>query len=291
MGSPSRVRSFLELIKFEHTIFALPFAYLGMLAAAGGWPGWGTFLWITVAMAAARTVGMGANRIIDRWIDARNPRTAARPLVTGAISPMTAWAGTIVAALVLAFAAWQLGPLPLRLLPGAYAFLILYSFTKRWTLLSHLLLGMTDALAPLGAWAAVRGSLTLPSDLPAWVLYVVVTLWIGGFDLIYAIQDIDVDRRDGLHSFPARYGIRAALRLSAVAHALVTVLLVLLGLQLHLSAPYWIGLAASAGLLAYEHAIVRPDDLSRLNLAFFDVNGIISVTLFAGTLLATLLPS
>jgi len=291
MGSLSRIRSFLELIKFEHTIFALPFAYLGMLLAARGWPGLCAFLWITVAMAAARTVGMGANRLTDRWIDARNPRTADRPLATGAISPATAWAGTLLAALILALAAWQLGPLPFRLLPGAYVFLILYAFTKRWTLLSHLMLGMTDALAPLGAWAAVRGSLAQPSDLPAWVLYVVVTLWIGGFDLIYAIQDIDVDRRDGLHSFPARYGIAAALRLSAVAHALVTVLLVLLGLLLGLGAPYWIGLALSAALLAYEHAIVRPDDLSRLNIAFFNVNGVISVILFLGTLLATLLPA
>jgi 4-hydroxybenzoate polyprenyltransferase len=291
MGTLSRIRSFLDLIKFEHTIFALPFAYLGMVLAAAGWPDLRTFVWVTVAMAAARTVGMGANRLTDRWIDARNPRTAQRPLITGAVSPDTAWAGTIVAALVLAIAAWQLGPLPWRLLPGAYLFLILYAFTKRWTLLSHLMLGMTDALAPLGAWAAVRGSLTQPTDLPAWVLYMVVTLWIGGFDLIYAIQDIEVDRRDGLHSFPARYGIAAALRLSAVAHALVTVLLFLLGLLLRLGAPYWVGLALSAALLAYEHAIVRPNDLSRLNVAFFDVNGIISVTLFAGTLLATLVPA
>jgi 4-hydroxybenzoate polyprenyltransferase len=291
MGSLSRVRAFLDLIKFEHTVFALPFAYLGMVLAADGWPDLRTFLWITIAMAAARTLGMGANRLTDRWIDSRNPRTAHRPLVTGAMSPTTAWAGTILAALVLALAAWQLGPLPFRLLPGAYVFLILYAFTKRWTLFSHLMLGMTDALAPLGAWAAMRGSLTQPSDLPAWVLYIVVTLWIGGFDLIYAIQDIEVDRRDGLHSFPARYGVAAALRLSAVAHALVTVLLVLLGLLLRLSAPYWIGLAVTAALLAYEHAIVWPDDLSRLNVAFFNVNGIISVTLFAGALLATLLPA
>lgn len=291
MGSLSRIRSFLDLIKFEHTIFALPFAYLGMVLAAGGWPDLRTFLWITVAMAAARTLGMGANRLTDRRIDARNPRTASRPLVTRAISPATAWAGTILAALILAVAAWQLGPLPFRLLPGAYVFLILYAFTKRWTLFSHLMLGMTDALAPLGAWAAVRGSLTQPSDLPAWVLFTAVTLWIGGFDLIYAIQDIEADRRDGLHSFPARYGIAAALRLSAVAHALVTILLVLLGLLLHLSTSYWVGLAASAALLAYEHAIVRPNDLSRLNMAFFNVNGVISVTLFAGTLLATLLPA
>lgn len=291
MASVSRVRSFLELIKFEHTIFALPFAYLGMLLAAGGWPGWPTVLWITVAMAAARTVGMSTNRLIDRELDARNPRTASRPLITGAISPTTALVGTLVAALILAFAAWQLGPLPWRLLPGAYLFLLAYPFTKRWTVLSHLLLGMTDALAPLGAWAAVRGSLLQPSDAPAWMLFAIVTFWIAGFDLIYAIQDIEVDRREGLHSFPARHGVAAALRVSAAVHALVTVLLVLLGWLLHLSGPYWIGLAASASLLAYEHAIVRPQDLSRLNVAFFNVNGVISVTLFAGVLLATLLPA
>jgi len=285
MRIAAHARAFLDLIKFEHTVFALPFAYMGMVLASGGLPDGRTFLWITIAMAAARTVGMGANRIADRWIDARNPRTADRPLVTGTISPATAWAGTLAAAALLAFSAWILGPLPFRLLPGAYAFLLLYPFTKRFTILSHLMLGMTDALAPLGAWAAVRGSLTSPADAPAWLLFAVVTLWIGGFDLIYAIQDIDVDRREGLRSIPARFGVRAALRLSAVSHALMTVLLAAL---LPLGWIYALGYAVTAALLAYEHALVRVDDLSRLNLAFFNVNGIISLTLFAGTLLATL---
>jgi 4-hydroxybenzoate polyprenyltransferase len=287
MGILSRIRAFLELIKFEHTVFALPFAYMGMVLAAGGLPDVRTFVWITIAMAAARTLGMGANRLADRWIDARNPRTANRPLVTGTISPATAWAGTLAAALVLALAAYQLGPLPFRLLPGAYVFLVFYPYTKRFSILSHLLLGMADALAPLGAWAAVRGSLTQPTDLPAWLLFVVVTLWIGGFDLIYAIQDINVDRSERLYSVPAKYGVRAALRLSAAAHALMTLLLAVL---LPLGWTYALGFALTAVLLAYEHAIVRPDDLSRLNLAFFNVNGVISLTLFAGTLLATLLP-
>ena len=287
MSILARGRDFLDLIKFEHTVFALPFAYMGMVLAAGGLPDVRTFLWITVAMAAARTLGMGANRLADRWIDARNPRTANRPLVTGAISPATAWAGTLAAALILALAAYQLGPLPFRLLPGAYALLVLYPFSKRLTVFSHLMLGMTDALAPLGAWAAVRGSITQPSDLPAWLLFVVVTLWIGGFDLMYALQDIDVDRRDGLYSVPAKYGVRAALRLSAAAHALMTLLLAVL---LPLGWPYALGFALTAALLAYEHAIVRTDDQSRLNLAFFNVNGVISLTLFAGTLLATLVP-
>jgi 4-hydroxybenzoate polyprenyltransferase len=283
-----RVRVFLELIKFEHTVFALPFAYLGMLLAAGGWPTWPQFFWITVAMAAARTLGMGANRLADRWIDARNPRTASRPLVTGAIEPRTVWAGCTLSAVVLALAAFMLGPLPFRLLPGAYLFLIGYPFTKRFTLATHLLLGATDGLAPLGAWAAVRGSLFALSDLPGWILFGIVTLWIGGFDLIYACQDVEVDRRDGLYSIPARFGLPVALRLSAVSHALTTVLLVALGLLMSLAWPYWLGVGLAAVLLAYEHAIVRPGDLTRLDIAFFNVNGVISLALFAATLSAVL---
>ncbi|MEW5869690.1 MAG: UbiA-like polyprenyltransferase [Chloroflexota bacterium] len=279
-------RDFLELIKFEHTLFALPFAYLGMLLAASGWPGWRLFLWITLAMAAARTVAMGFNRLADRHIDARNPRTANRPLVTGRISLSTAWGGTLLAAFVLVLAAWQLGPLPLRLLPAALVFLFGYSFTKRFTWLSHFVLGLTDGLAPVGAWVAVRGSLFSPADLPAWLLLAVVTLWIGGFDLIYACQDVDCDRRDALQSIPARFGIPFALRLSAVCHVLTTLLLIALGAVMGLGWPYWIGLLVAAGLLAWEHALVRPDDLSRLDLAFFNINTYISLALFLSILFA-----
>jgi 4-hydroxybenzoate polyprenyltransferase len=282
------IRDFLELIKFEHTLFALPFAYLGMMLAAGGWPSWSQFLWITAAMAAARTVAMGFNRIADRHLDARNPRTANRPLVTGAISLRTAWGGTLLAALALVVAAWQLGPLPLRLLPGALLFLFGYSYTKRFTWLSHFFLGFTDALAPMGAWAAVRGSLFTLSDLPAWILLAVVTLWIGGFDLIYACQDVDYDREDGLQSIPARFGVAIALRLSAACHALTTLLLAALGVVMGLGWPYWIGGGVAAALLAWEHALVRPEDLSRIDLAFFNVNSLISLALFfaiAGALL------
>jgi 4-hydroxybenzoate polyprenyltransferase len=278
------IRDFLELIKFEHTIFALPFAYLGMLLAAGGWPAWGQFFWITVAMAAARTVAMGFNRIADRAIDARNPRTARRPLVSGTISLRTAWGGTLVAGLVLTLASWQLGPLPLRLLPGAFAFLIGYSFTKRFTVLSHFILGFTDGLAPVGAWAAVRGSLFTPADLPAWVLLGVVTTWIGGFDLIYACQDVPYDRQDGLHSFPARYGIPAALWLSAACHLVTAGLLAWLGAWMGLGWPYWLGLVVASALLAYEHWLVRPGDLSKIDLAFFNLNSYISLTLFVAIL-------
>ncbi len=280
----------MELIKFEHTIFALPFAYLGMLLAAGGWPEMRQFIWITIAMAAARTVAMGFNRIADRMIDARNPRTASRPLVTGAISLKTARVGTLLAVLVLALAAWQLGPLPLRLLPGALLFLFGYSFTKRFTWLSHYILGFTDGLAPMGAWAAVRGSLFTWDDLPAWILLGVVTTWIGGFDLIYACQDVPYDRQDRLHSFPALYGIRAALSLSAFSHLITAALLVWLGVWMALGWPYWAGLMIAGAMLAWEHWLVRPDDLSRIDVAFFNLNSYISITLFAAILAALLIP-
>jgi 4-hydroxybenzoate polyprenyltransferase len=278
------LRDFLELIKFEHTIFALPFAYLGMLLATGGWPRWDQFVWITIAMAFARTVAMGFNRIADRWIDARNPRTAQRPLVTGKISMPTAWIGTLVASLGLAVAAWKLGPLPFRLLPGAFIFLISYSFTKRFTWLSHYILGFTDGLAPMGAWAAIRGSLFTTADLPAWMLLAVVTLWIGGFDLIYSCQDVTYDQRDGLYSVPAKFGVPFALRLSEFSHAVTTILLAGLGLMLQLGWPYWAGLVIVVILLTWEHTLVRPDDLSRIDVAFFNINSYISITLFLSIL-------
>lgn len=278
------VREFLELIKFEHTIFALPFAYLGMLLAANGWPSWIEFFWITIAMAAARTLAMGTNRLADRWIDARNPRTANRPLLKGSVAVSTAWSGTVLSGLILALAAWQLGPLPLRLLPGAYLFLIGYSFTKRFTWTSHFIVGFTDGLAPMGAWAAIRGSLFTAADLPAWILLAVVTLWIGGFDLIYACQDTQFDRLEGLHSIPARFGVTLALRTSTVCHLLTLSLLAGLGLLSALSWPYWLGLIIVAGLLLWEHALVKPDDLSNINVAFFNINSYISVTLFLSIL-------
>jgi len=278
------IRDFFELIKFEHTIFALPFAYLGMLLAADGWPSFHQFFWITVAMAAARTTAMGFNRIVDRGIDAHNPRTFNRPLVTGAISLPTAWSGTILAALLLALAAWRLGALPLRLLPGAYACLFLYSYTKRFTWLSHFLLGFTDGLAPMGAWAAIRGSLFTTTDVPAWLLLGIVTFWIGGFDMIYACQDVPYDLQDGLQSIPARFGIRTALRLSALCHAITAILLILLGVWTALGWPYWIGSAITIVLLTWEHLLVRPDDLSRIDLAFFNINSYISVTLLVSIL-------
>jgi 4-hydroxybenzoate polyprenyltransferase len=283
----NKLRDFLDLIKFEHTIFALPFAYLGMLLAPEeGWPTWSQVIWITVAMASARTLAMGANRIIDRAIDARNLRTASRPLASGRVRTSTAVVGTAISAAILALAAWRLGPLPLMLLPGAVVFLVGYSFTKRFTWLSHFILGFTDGLAPMGAWAAVRGSLFTQVDLPAWLLLGVVTTWIGGFDLIYACQDVDFDRREGLHSIPARFGIAAALRLSILCHVLTVGLLLGLGAWLGLGWPYWAGMVVVAGLLVYEHTLVQPDDLSRIDVAFFNINSYISVTLFVSVLAA-----
>jgi 4-hydroxybenzoate polyprenyltransferase len=276
------LRAFFDLIKFEHTVFALPFAYLGMVLAAQGWPSLAQFFWITAAMVAARTLAMGFNRIADRFWDARNPRTAGRPLVTGAVSLRAAWTGTLLAGLGLLAAAWQLGPLTLALAPGAILFLVGYSFTKRFTVLSHFILGFTDSLAPAGAWAAVRGSLFTPADLPAWLLVAMVTLWIGGFDLIYACQDVDFDRQYRLHAFPARYGVGPALALSTLSHLAMMVLLAWLGIHVGLAWPFWVSYAVVAALLAWEHRLVNPCDLTRINLAFFNINSYISITLFAG---------
>jgi 4-hydroxybenzoate polyprenyltransferase len=284
------VRDFLELIKFEHTIFALPFAYLGMLLAAGGWPTWSQFIWITIAMASARTLAMAANRIADRWIDARNPRTAQRPLVTGRISVRTAWVGALLASMILVLAAWQLSPLALRLLPFAFLFLIGYSFTKRFTWLSHFILGFTDGLAPVGAWVAIRNSLFTEADLPAWILLAVVTFWIGGFDLIYACQDVDFDRQEGLQSIPAKFGVGVALNLSSISHILTILLLITLGFVSGLVWPYWIGLIVVTCMLIWEHRLIHPEDLSRIDVAFFNINSYISITLFLAILGSLYLP-
>lgn len=276
------------MIKFEHTVFALPFAYLGMLLAAQGWPTWHQFFWITVAMVSARTFAMSLNRLVDLPYDARNPRTASRPLVTGALKPPVAWIAVFVSLSIFALSAWLLGPLPFRLLPVALVFLVGYHYTKRFTWLSHFILGFTDGLAPMGAWVAVRNSLFTREDLPAWLLLVIVTLWIAGFDLIYACQDVEVDRRDGLYSIPAQFGVAAALRLSSLCHVGMVLGLMALGFICALGWPYWAGLVLCSLLLVYEHSIVKPDDLSRVNVAFFNVNGYISLALFFSTLMALL---
>ena len=280
------IRTFFDLVKFEHTIFALPFAYLGMVLAAAGWPGWNKFIWITVAMAAARTLAMSANRLADRELDARNPRTANRPLPRGLVSARLVMVYVAVSLMVLVVAAWQLNPLCLVLLAGALVFLLGYHYTKRFTWLSHWVLGFTDGLAAPGAWIAVRGSILSRADLPAWLLLAAVTFWIGGFDLIYACQDVEVDRREGLHSLPADFGVATGLVLARICHVLTLALLASVGLTMGLSWPYWVGLAVVVTLLVYEHSLVSPDDLSRLDIAFFNMNGYISITILAATLVS-----
>ena len=281
-----QIHAFLDLIRFEHTIFALPFAYLGMVLAARGLPTLHQFIWITIAMASARTLAMSFNRFADRHIDARNPRTAIRPIQTGKISVRTVVIGAMVSLFVLAIAAWQLNDLTLKLLPGALVFLLGYAYTKRFTLLSHFILGFTDGLAPIGAWVGVRDSVFASSDLPAWLLLFAVTFWIGGFDLIYACQDAEFDRAERLHSIPARWGNAVALRLARLSHVITIGLLIAVGFVMNLGLIYWIGLIVVVGLIAYEHSLVKSNDLSRLNFAFFNINGYISITIFVATLLA-----
>jgi 4-hydroxybenzoate polyprenyltransferase len=241
-------------------------------------------------MAAARTLAMSFNRLADRHIDALNPRTANRPMQTGQISVRTVLAGSIVSLIVLACAAWQLGPLTLKLLPGAIVFLLGYAYAKRFTWLSHFILGFTDGLAPMGAWAAVRGSLFAPGDLPAWLLLFTVTFWIGGFDVIYACQDTEFDRKENLHSIPAKWGNATALRVAQICHAITVGLLGAIGLVMNLGLVYGIGVIIVAALLLYEHSLVKPTDLSKVNIAFFNVNGYISITIFVATLLALTIP-
>ncbi|MGC8779803.1 MAG: UbiA-like polyprenyltransferase [Anaerolineae bacterium] len=272
-----QLRVFLEMVKFEHTIFALPFAYLGMVLAARGWPGWRTFLWITVAMAAARTLAFAVNRLADRFYDARNPRTQGRPLPRGEIRPAAVRAIAAAALAVLTLAAWQLNRFVLALLPGAVIFLIGYSYTKRFTWTSHWILGFTDGMAVAGAWAAVTASLAHPAP---WLLWLTVTFWMAGFDIIYACQDTEFDRREGLYSVPARFDNATALRLAKANHVVTVLLLAAAGWSLGLGWPFWAGVLAVAGLLWWENSLVKPDDLSRVNVAFFNVNGYISVLIF-----------
>jgi len=285
-----KLATFLDMIRFEHTIFALPFAYVGMVLAWGSWENanWWDFLWITVAMAAARTAAMAFNRYIDRTIDIGNPRTANRPIQSGSIDARSVLISAIAATVILAFAAWMLDPLALLLFPGALALLVGYSYTKRFTWMSHYVLGFTDGLAPMGAWVAVTGSIFTVDDLPAWLLLAAVTLWIGGFDVIYACQDVSFDREHGLHSIPARFGLERGLLVARISHIATILVLITLGTTTGLSWPYWLGLVIIAGLLLYEHTLVSPTNLSRINVAFFNINGYISITLFVGTFAAVI---
>ncbi|MBI4240752.1 MAG: UbiA family prenyltransferase [Candidatus Rokubacteria bacterium] len=272
-----KLRYVVQSIKFEHTIFALPFAYIGMVLAAGGWPGWRIAIWVTLAMVGARTLAMSVNRLTDRSIDARNPRTANRHLPRGLLTPweVGAWAGA--GGVLLFVSAWQLNPLCLKLAPLAVLFLVGYHYTKYFTWTSHWILGFTDGIAAAGGWIAVREAF----DLPAFLLWFAVAVWIAGFDLLYACQDVEFDRAEGLHSVPARFGIPAALTLARGCHVLTALALAAVGAVMGLGWPYWLGWLLVVGLLVYEHRLVSPTDLSRLDVAFFNVNGYIAVIVFA----------
>ena len=267
----------LDAIKFEHTVFALPFAYIAMLLAAGGWPGGWTVGWATAAMVGARTCAMATNRVVDRVIDARNPRTAQRHLPTGALGVGELQLLAAAGAALMFVAAAMLNPLCLALAPLALVFLVGYSYTKRFTWTSHWILGFTDGMAAAGGWIAVREAF----GAPAFILWFALTVWIAGFDLIYACQDVEVDRAQGLHSVPARFGVAAALATARLNHALTAVALALLGWLTGLGLLYWLGWAAVVALLAYEHSLVSPRDLSRLDFAFFNVNGYIALLVLA----------
>src|SRR5687768_108033 len=266
----------LEMIKIEHTLFALPFAFLGAVLAARGLPSPWQILWIVVAMIGARSAAMAFNRIADRSFDARNPRTASRALPAGLLSIGFVWAFTLVSAAVFLFAAAMLNRLTLLLAPVALASVLLYSFTKRWTQFSHLVLGWCLSIAPTGAWIAVRGE--IGSAIPL-LLSLVVLLWTAGFDILYACQDYDFDRREGLRSIPARVGIARALWIARTLHAGAFLALVWLYLITGLGPMALAGVIATGALLVYQHRLVRAGDLGRLNAAFFTTNAFVSVIL------------
>ena len=271
----SRIKTVLEMIKFEHSVFALPFALTGALLAARAtrhsWPSLRQILWIIAAMVAARSAAMTMNRIADLRFDRENPRTKQRALPTGALTLQFAWFFTLVAVAVFFVAAWKLNPLALKLAPLAIA--IFYSFTKRFTSWSHLFLGFALGISPAAAWIAITGSL----DPGMLILCAAVTLWVGGFDVLYACQDIAYDQRAGLFSVPKKFGIAKALLIARIMHIAVIALLAWLAFAFSLPWPAWAGIAVVASLLGYEHSLVKPDDLSRLDAAFFTVNGYISM--------------
>jgi len=271
------IRTTLEMIKIEHTLFALPFAFLGAVLAARGLPSLWQIIWITVAMVGARSTAMSFNRIVDREFDARNPRTQMRALPAGALSVRFAYAFTILAAALFFLAAAMLNRLTLTLAPVALLSLLLYSYIKRWTHLSHIALGWCLAIAPTGAWIAVRGG--IDGFVPL-LLSLVVLLWTAGFDVLYACQDYDFDVEAGLHSVPARVGVRRALWIARLLHASAFLALVALYFNVQLGALALAGVVATGALLVYQHSLVRANDLSRLNAAFFTTNAFVSVILF-----------
>ncbi len=292
-GIVGTAKVFLELVKFEHSIFALPYAYIGALygaawvagandwVTAGGWPTLASMFWITVVMVGARAFAFVVNRAVDKEIDARNPRTAGRAVPAGLVKAWELWVFAAIVFAVFIFAVWQLQPITRWLWPIVIVAFLVYPYTKRFTWLCHYWLGLCLGLAPVGAWVAVTGEVLV---WPPWVLGLAVALWTAGFDIIYATQDVECDQRDGVHSVPADLGVSAGLVQTRVLHALTVALLVAFGYGVEAGWPWYAGVAIAAALLAYENAIVRVDDLSRVNAAFFTTNGVIAMVVFAGAL-------
>jgi 4-hydroxybenzoate polyprenyltransferase len=276
-------RRFASLVRIEHTVFALPFAYVGVFFAAGGWPGAHDVLWVTVAMVGARTLAMSLNRLVDAELDARNPRTARRELPSGSLSVSQVLLLCALALGTFLLAAFELDPVVRWLWPIPVALFFVYPYLKRVTWLCHLWLGACLGLAPVGAWLAVDGS----APWEAWAIAGAVALWVAGFDVFYSLFDLEHDRQEGLHSWAVRFGERGAFAGARILHVGTVLLLAAAGAGLGVGAFYWLGVAAVVALLGYEHAIVRPGDLSRLNAAFFTVNGVISLVFFVFVALET----
>ena len=270
-------RRFAALVKIEHTVFALPFAYVGALLAVDGIPSAHDLVWVTIAMVGARSLAMGVNRLVDAAIDAENPRTAGRELPAGRLASGHVIAFSIAALAVFLVAVYQLDPLVRWLWPIPVIAFVVYPYLKRWTWLSHVWLGAVDGLAPVGAWVAVTGELPLE----AWLLGAAVAVWVAGFDLFYSLLDLTVDQRLGLHSWATRFGVGGVFRGARFFHVATVVLLAAAGAAVGAGIAYWLGVAVVAALLAYEHSLVSPSDLRRLDAAFFTVNGAISIVFFA----------
>jgi 4-hydroxybenzoate polyprenyltransferase len=277
-------RRFASLVKIEHTVFALPFAYVGTFLAADGWPGAGDLLWVTVAMVGARTLAMSLNRLVDAELDAHNPRTATRELPSGVLRPAQVVALSAAALAVFLVAVFQLDPIVRWLWPIPVGMFFVYPYLKRVTWLCHLWLGACLGLAPVGAWLAISG--TAPWE--AWAIGLAVMLWVAGFDLFYSLFDLDHDRRVGLHSWAVRFGEVGVFRGARLFHSGAVSLLAVAGIGLGVGVFYWLGVLTTAVLLGYEHAIVRPGDLRRLDAAFFTINGVISAVFFCFVALDTL---
>ncbi|RNB84944.1 UbiA-like polyprenyltransferase [Brevibacillus panacihumi] len=280
-----KLKIILEMIKFEHSIFALPFAFmgavLGSIVVEGTWPTWMEIFWVTVAMVGARSAAMSLNRLIDRFIDAKNPRTETRAIPAGLISVIEVLVFIVVSFLVLFIAAFQLNDLAVKLLPLAVFVLVLYSYTKRFTWLCHFVLGVAIGFGPLGGWVATTGQV----DITGLLLFASVMFWTAGFDIIYACQDADFDRKEGLYSMPSRFGVANALLVARMCHVLTFVGLVSLYAMADLSFWFLIGVLISGAILIYEHSLVKPTDLSKVDVAFFNMNGILSVVMFVFTMI------